>query len=151
AAIFVTVNTVSTPPSIRCSANPPTVTEGGSVSLTAVASSPEGRSLTYSWSTSSGSITGTGSSVTLNTGNVTAGTVNVTCGAADSQGLKASATVTVTVNTPPPTISCSGNPSSITAGGTAVISAGANSPEGRPLTYTWIASAGKLTGSGSSV
>ena len=44
----------SQPPTVSCSANPAAVTLGGSVTITAVASSPEGRPLTYSWSASSG-------------------------------------------------------------------------------------------------
>ena len=148
----VTVNApISTPPTINCSANPSAVTLGGSAAITAVASSPETRPLTYSWSASSGTISGSGNTATLNTSSAAAGTITVTCRVADDQGRSASATTAVTVNAPistPPTISCSANPSAITLGGSAAISAVASSPEARPLTYSWSASSGTISGSG---
>jgi hypothetical protein len=148
----VTVNAPpSTPPTISCSANPSTVTQGGTAVITAVAGSPEGRTLTYSWSVSSGTISGRGSSATLNTTGTTASTITVTCKVVDNQGLTATATTVVTVNAPPsapPTISCSANPATITQGSTAVITAVASSPEGRTLSYSWSASSGSVAGNG---
>jgi hypothetical protein len=145
---------VSQPPTVSCSANPATITLGGSVAVTAVASSPEGRPLTYSWSTSSGTISGTGNTATLNTTGATAGTIKVACKVADNQGLTASATTSVTVNaapvSPPPTISCSANPAAVTLGGSVTVTAVASSPESRPLTYGWSASSGTISGNGNS-
>jgi hypothetical protein len=141
----------SQPPTVSCSANPQAVTLGGSVSATAVASSPEGRPLTYSWSSSSGTISGTGNKVTLNTSGAAAGTITVTCKVADDQGRSASATTVVTVNAveaAPPTISCSAKPSIINQGGTAVITAAGSSPQNLPLTYSYSASAGSISGTG---
>jgi hypothetical protein len=140
----------SQPPTVSCSANPAALTLGGSVAITAVASSPEGRPLTYSWSASSGTITGTGNVATLNTSGAPAGTITVTCKVVDSQGLTASAMTAVTVNAPassPPTISCSASPKAVALGGMATITAVATSPEGRPLTYSWSASSGTISGS----
>ena len=139
----------SQPPTVSCSANPQAVTLGGSVTVTAVASSPEGRPLTYSWSASSGAISGTGNKVTLNTSGAAAGTITVTCKVADDQGRSASATTAVTVNAvqaAPPTISCSANPSIINQGGTSVITAAGKSPQNLPLTYSYSASAGSISG-----
>ena len=142
---------VSQPPTVSCSANPSTVTLGGSVAVTAIGSSPEGRPLTYSWSVSSGTIAGNGSSATVNTSGAAAGTITVNCKVTDSQGLTASATTAIIVTAPasaPPTIRCSANPSTVTLGGSAAITAVASSPEGRPLTYSWTASSGTISGSG---
>ena len=47
---------------------------------------------------------------------------------------------------PPPTISCSANPSIINQGGTAVITAAGSSPQNLPLTYSYSASAGSISG-----
>ena len=127
------------------------MTLGGSVAITAVASSPEGRPLTYSWSASSGTISGNGNKATLNTSGAAAGTITVTCKVADDQGRSASATTVVTVNAvqaAPPTISCSANPSIINQGGTAVITAAGSSPQNLPLTYSYSASAGSISGTG---
>jgi hypothetical protein len=143
----VTVNAaVSAPPTISCSANPTTVTLGGSVTVTAVASSPEGRPLTYSWSTSSGTISGSGNTATLSTSGAATGKTTVTCKVADSQGLTASTTTTVTVNaSKQPTVSCSANPSLVNQGATAIITATGVSPQNLPLTYTYATSAGSIS------
>jgi hypothetical protein len=87
----------SAPPSISCSGSPNAVTPGGTALLTAVATSPEGRALIYTWSTSSGMIIGAGPAVTLSTTGASAGSINVTCTVTDSQGLTASSTTAVTV------------------------------------------------------
>jgi hypothetical protein len=151
-SVNVTVASVSAPPTISCSANPATVTEDSNVLLTALATSPEGRPLTYTWSASSGTISGSGNTATLNTTGAAAGSITVTCSVADNQGLTATATAVVTVTSPPssapPTISCSVNPASVIQGGTVALTAVGNSPEGRPLTYTWSASSGSITSNG---
>jgi len=152
ATTSVTVNApVSSPPTISCSANPKAVTLGGMATITAVASSPEGRPLAYSWSASSGTISGNGNTATLSTTGATAGTITVTCKVADDQGRSASATTTVTVSaveSAPPTISCSANPSVLNQGGTAVITATASGPQNLPLTYSYSTSAGSISGTG---
>jgi len=48
----------------------------------------------------------------------------------------------------PPTISCSANPSSINAGDSSTITATGMSPQNRPLTYSYAAAAGTISGSG---
>jgi hypothetical protein len=146
-AVTVDAAPVSTPPTISCSANPTAVTLGGSVAVTAIASSPEGRPLTYSWSTSAGIISGSGNTATLSTSGAATGKTTVTCRVADSQGLTASTTTTVTVSAPTrPTVSCSANPSIIHQGATAIITAAGSSPQSLPLTYSYRASAGSISG-----
>ena len=88
------------PPTVSCSANPSTVVLGGSATITAVATSPEGRPLTYSWTASSGTISGSGNTATLNATGTTAGTITVICKVTDDQGLSASATTAVAVTSP---------------------------------------------------
>jgi outer membrane protein OmpA-like peptidoglycan-associated protein len=90
------------PPVISCSANPSTVQPGGSSTINSDASSPDGRKLTYSYSASIGSISGSDSSATLNTGSAQPGPITVTCNAMDDRQLSASSTTTVTVEAPPP-------------------------------------------------
>ena len=48
----------------------------------------------------------------------------------------------------PPTLSCSANPTTVQPGGTATITAQGVSPQNRPLTYTFSASAGQISGTG---
>jgi outer membrane protein OmpA-like peptidoglycan-associated protein len=90
------------PPTVSCAANPNTVEVGNTSNITATASSPDNRPLTYSYQASGGTISGTGPSATLDTTGVQPGTVNVTCNVSDDRNLTASASTTVTINAPPP-------------------------------------------------
>jgi outer membrane protein OmpA-like peptidoglycan-associated protein len=92
------------PPVISCSADPASVAIGGTSTITSVASSPDGRKLTYSYSSSAGNITGNNSSATLDTAGAPPGTITVTCNAADDrhQPLSASSSTTVDLQAPPP-------------------------------------------------
>jgi outer membrane protein OmpA-like peptidoglycan-associated protein len=89
------------PPTISCTADPSTVQPGGSSTITARGVSPQNRPLTYSYSASSGQVSGSTSTATLNTTGVAPGTVTVTCNVVDDKGQNASATTSVTVNAPP--------------------------------------------------
>jgi hypothetical protein len=90
------------PPTISCSANPSTVTPGDSSTITSVAASPQNRTLSYSYSASSGQIASSTSTATLNTAGASPGTVNVTCNVVDDLGKQATANTTVTITAPPP-------------------------------------------------
>ena len=90
------------PPTISCSANPSTVNPGDSATVTASGMSPQNRPLTYSYSASSGSVSGSTGSATLSTAGAAPGTITVTCNVVDDKGQTASSTTTVTVMAPPP-------------------------------------------------
>jgi len=92
------------PPTISCSANPERVQTGGTATITSTASSPDGRRLTYSYTASTGEISGTGETATLNTGNSQPGRITVTCNVSDdrSPALTATSTAAVLVEAPPP-------------------------------------------------
>jgi hypothetical protein len=76
------------PPTISCSANPSTLNAGDPSTITAAGVSPQNRPLTYSYSATAGSISGT--------------TITVTCNVVDDKGQTASSQATVTLNAPPP-------------------------------------------------
>jgi outer membrane protein OmpA-like peptidoglycan-associated protein/opacity protein-like surface antigen len=92
------------PPQISCSADPASVAFGGTSTITAAASSPDGRRLTYSYASSAGNVTGSDSSATLYTSGAQAGRITVTCNVADdrNQPLTASASTMVELQAPPP-------------------------------------------------
>jgi outer membrane protein OmpA-like peptidoglycan-associated protein len=92
------------PPVVACSSDPASVAPGGQAVITSVASSPDGRALTYSYTTSSGNITGDTTTATLETTTARPGAITVTCNVADDrkQPLTASASTTVNLQAPPP-------------------------------------------------
>jgi outer membrane protein OmpA-like peptidoglycan-associated protein/opacity protein-like surface antigen len=92
------------PPVISCSADPTSVQIGGSSTIHADASSPDGRRLIYSYSASSGDIAGNGPTATLNTQGAQPGRITVTCNVNDDRvpPLAASSSVLVDAQAPPP-------------------------------------------------
>jgi hypothetical protein len=90
------------PPTTGCSANPSSVNPGDSATITASGMSPQNRPLTYSYSATAGSISGTTGSATLSTAGAAPGAITVTCNVVDDKGQSASATTSVTVIAPPP-------------------------------------------------
>jgi hypothetical protein len=90
------------PPTTGCSANPSSVNPGDSATITASGMSPQNRPLTYSYSATAGSISGTTGSATLSTVGAAPGMITVTCNVVDDKGQSASATTSVTVIAPPP-------------------------------------------------
>jgi hypothetical protein len=92
------------PPTVSCSANPSTVDLNQPSTITANGVSPQNRPLTYSYSSTAGSISGNTSTATLTTTGVAPGTITVTCNVVDVKAQTASATTTVTVNAPPPVV-----------------------------------------------
>jgi len=90
------------PPTVSCTANPVVVEPGGTATISTTGVSPQNRPLTYNYSASAGSISGTGNSATLTTQGAPAGSITVTCNVQDDKGQTASSTTTVTVQTPPP-------------------------------------------------
>jgi hypothetical protein len=91
------------PPQVSCSASPSTVEIGGSATISCTCTSPDNVPVTVAgWTASSGNISGSGNSATLNTTGATPGTVTIGATCTDSRGLNASASTSVTVNSPPP-------------------------------------------------
>jgi hypothetical protein len=91
------------PPTMSCSASPSSVQAGASVTVTCSCTSPDGVPISVSgWTASSGTISGSGSSATLNTTGASPGTISIGATCTDSRGLTAPATAQVTVENPPP-------------------------------------------------
>ncbi len=146
------------PPTASCSASPAEVYAGEPVTVTA---SPMGLNpklnVVYSW-TGDG-VTGNGPTASVNTTPMNPGTYpvrgEVKEGKPGKEGEKpwqvASCSTSYTVKPfQPPTISCSANPTSLNPGDSAIITAQGVSPQNRPLTYTYQASSGTISGNGTS-
>ena len=92
------------PPEISCSADPASVLPGGTATIHSVGSSPDNRSLSYSYSATAGNISGNDATASLHVTDAQPGPITVTCNVSDdrSPALTASAMTTVTVQSPPP-------------------------------------------------
>jgi outer membrane protein OmpA-like peptidoglycan-associated protein len=143
------------PVTLACSASPASIFPGDPVTVTATAGNLNPKlKADYSW-TGSG-VTGSGTTVNVATGSLPAGfyTVkgSVKEGKADKPWEMADCTASFTVKAyEPPTISCTANPSTIKPGDTSTITSVGMSPQNRPLTYSYSASAGTVSGSGATV
>ena len=90
------------PPRISCSANPATVHSGEASVISCSCTSADNRSLSYSWNTSAGTLSGMGASETLDTAGLPSGPVSVSTTCTDDRGLSDATTTTVNVEAPPP-------------------------------------------------
>lgn len=144
------------PPTIACSASPSSVFPGEPITVTATASglNPK-QNAVYTWS--GDGVTGNGTTATIATANQAPGTYTVKCGVKEGkpgkEGLKpwenAEGSTTYTVKEfEPPTVSCSASPSTIKPGDTATITSTGVSPQNRPLTYSYSAQSGTISGTG---
>ena len=143
------------PPPIQysCSVTAPTGTiyPGDQVTITGTATNlnPK-KSAAYSWSGDQGATaTSTTNTVTIDTKALNPGTYTVKGhveeGKKPGQFADCSATVTVT-QFQPPTVSCSANPSTVNLNEPSTITANGVSPQNRPLTYSYSATAGNISG-----
>jgi len=147
------------PITLACNATPPAVYAGEQVTATATADSISTKKHTdviYSWSGSS--VTGNGSTATIATDTLSPGSYTVKAdvkeGKKGKEGLKPSETAECSAGFTvkefePPTVSCLANPSTLKPGDTSTITCTGASPQNRPLTYTYSAVAGTISGVGS--
>ena len=102
-ANFTVTEPPKNPPQISCSASPTTVPAGTSATITCTCTSPDNVPVTVGgWSATSGSISGSGNSATLNTSGAQPGPITINASCTDSRGLNASTSSTVTIENPPP-------------------------------------------------
>jgi outer membrane protein OmpA-like peptidoglycan-associated protein len=160
AGIVFHAGSIAPPPpiTIACSASPDSVFPGDPVSLSATAGGLNPKmNAVYSWSGTG--VSGNGTSASVATASLGPGSYTVNCGVkegkAGKEGLKpwelASGSTTFTVKAfEPPTISCTASPTTIKPGETSTITATGVSPQNRPLTYSFSASSGSVSGSGNS-
>lgn len=147
------------PPTASCSAAQPAAVMAGepvNVSITPGSFNPK-HALTYDWKTTGGKVTGKDTAATIDTTGLAPGTYTVTGTATDPKAKKnnvASCSSTFTINEPPkhpPVLSCSASPATVRSGDAATVTAQGSSPDNRPLTYTWTATGGRVTGTGTTV
>ena len=135
-------------------AEPGDVLPGKTAAVKSTSVDPDGDTLSYAWQASGGTIRGTDAQVTW-TAPATAGQYTITCTVSDTEQAQASKEVIITVSaagTGAPTISSlSADKNDVAPGGTATLTCTAQDPDGDPLSYSWQASGGTITGPGSQV
>ncbi len=143
------------PPPITyaCSLTAPTGTiyPGDPVTITGTvgAANPK-KTVVYSWSSpDAGAVSGTSNVVTIDTKTLAPATYTVKGHVSEGNkpGEMADCSVPFTI-TPfaPPTIGCSANPSTVNSGDSSTITSNGVSPQNRPLTYSYSATAGSISG-----
>jgi len=133
--------------------NPASVYAGSSdaVALHVNASDPDNDSLTYSYTATGGTIEGTGPDARWTPSGLAVGTYTATAKVDDGKGGTASCSADLKVEQKPnqnPVISCSTDRSPINAGEKTGITSTASDPDGDPLTYSYSAASGQVTGDG---
>ena len=140
------------PPSASCSVQPTEVFAGETVTASSRGSNfNPNRTVTYSWNATGVKLSGSDASTQIDTTGLQPGSYIVTSNLTDgSKHGFASCSASFTVKQPhPPVISCSADPATVLIGGTSTISSNASSPDGRRLIYSYSASAGDVSGTGS--
>lgn len=144
------------PVSASCTVSPREMMPGETVNahITPANFKPK-HEIKYQWSGAGLKLSSTSDSVTINTSDVAPGTYNLTATATDPKEKKnnvASCSGSFTVNEPPkhpPVASCGASPTTVKVGELATLTVNANSPDGRPLTYSYSSNGGQISGSGS--
>jgi hypothetical protein len=88
------------PPTISCTASPSTIKPGDPSTITSIGQSPQNRPLTYSYSASAGTISGSGTTASYSSAGAPTGAVGITCNTADDKGGTATASTSVTITAP---------------------------------------------------
>jgi hypothetical protein len=88
------------PPTISCSASPSTIKPGDAATITSVGVSPQNRPLTYSYTASAGTITGTGTTAEYSSAGAPTGAVGITCNVSDDKGHTESSSTSLTITAP---------------------------------------------------
>ena len=141
------------PPVAACSASPTSVYAGSNDAITVHvnASDPDNDTLTYSYTATGGTVEGTGADARFNSSGLAEGTYTVNAKVDDGKGGTATCATDVTVAKKPnqnPTISCTTDRSPIMPGERTGITSTASDPDGDPLTYSYSATGGQVTGDG---
>jgi outer membrane protein OmpA-like peptidoglycan-associated protein len=139
-------------PSASCSVQPGEVYAGEPVTVTATGSNfNPNRTLTYRWNGAGIKPLRSEASTQIDTTGLQPGPYEATANVSDGGHEAASCTARFTVKSPrPPTVACAADPASVQTGGVSNITANGSSPDGRRLTYSYSATAGDISGTGSS-
>jgi outer membrane protein OmpA-like peptidoglycan-associated protein len=115
----------------------------------ASASDPDNDPLTYSWTTTGGTVEGSGPEVRWNSSGANEGTYTTKVRVSDGRGGTADCSADIRVEprpNRPPTMSCTLDRNSVVIGETVQVTSTASDPDNDPLTYSWNSSGGRVRG-----
>jgi len=139
------------PPVAACSAAVPSIYQGSTdpVAIHVNASDADNDPLTYSYTATGGTVDGTGPDVRWNPSGLALGSYTINAKVDDGRGGTATCATDVAVTkrpNSPPTISCSPERNPIIAGERVAINSRASDPDGDPITYSYAATGGQISG-----
>jgi outer membrane protein OmpA-like peptidoglycan-associated protein len=143
------------PPVASCSMDKSMVYAGSGdmAAVHAAANDPDNDSLTYSWTTTGGTVDGNGPDARWNSAGAAPGTYTVKVRVDDGRGGVADCSADIRVEPQPnrpPTMSCSADRTAVVIGESVQITATASDPDNDPLTYSWKSSGGRVRGTDAS-
>ncbi|MGB8322866.1 MAG: Ig-like domain-containing protein [Candidatus Acidiferrum sp.] len=139
------------PPVAACAADKPSVYQGSTdpVTIHVNASDADNDPLTYSYTATGGTVEGSGPDARFNPSGLAIGTYTVNAKVDDGKGGTATCAADVAVAkrpNRPPTISCAPERNPIIAGERVAINSTASDPDGDPITYSYAATGGQVSG-----
>jgi outer membrane protein OmpA-like peptidoglycan-associated protein len=152
--LVIHFGSITPPPPVQyaCVVNPASVFPGEQVTITGTATNLNPKKpASYSWTGQGLTVGGTNPTAAIDTGSLQPGSYTVTGHVAEGAkvGQSADCTAQFTVKQfEPPTISCTANPTTVKPGDSSTITCNGVSPQSRPLTYSYSASAGSINGTG---
>ncbi len=140
------------PLTYSCSVDPSTAFAGDAIVVSGSALNLHpARTAVYTWTADGGTVSGTSETAHIETANVAPGTYtlkgHVSEGSKPQENADCSASFTVRAFEPP-TVSCSASPNTIQPNGSSTVTANGVSPQNRPLTYSYSAPSGSISGNG---
>jgi hypothetical protein len=139
------------PPVAACSADKPSVYQGSNdvIGIHVNATDADNDPLTYAYTATGGTVEGTGPDARWNSSGLAIGSYTVNAKVDDGRGGTATCSVDVAVTkrpNRPPVISCAPERNPILAGERVAINSTASDPDGDPITYSYSASGGQISG-----
>jgi opacity protein-like surface antigen len=139
------------PPVAACSADKPSVYQGSNdvIGIHVNATDADNDPLTYSYTATGGTVEGTGPDARWNSSGLAIGSYTVNAKVDDGRGGTATCSVDVAVAkrpNRPPVISCAPERNPILAGERVAINSTASDPDGDPITYSYSATGGQISG-----
>jgi hypothetical protein len=157
AGLVVNLGNYYAPPlSCAASATPAEVWSGEPVKVTTTGTNFNPKhTLSYAWTANGGKLSSANTqTATVDTAGMAPGNYSASSTITDTKLKKLNSTTCAanfTIKQPqPPVVSCSANPTTIAIGESSTITMTASDPQGWPLTYSWSATGGQLSGSGTS-